>query len=141
MSGQLQLNSDRLLAFLAVAFVGVMLLLQLVFGALRGGNPTSYWITIWVATVLVVAMVIIALGRLQSSNTTLFGGTLAVLAILHAPLFLGMRFGLVDLPTMQTFDVVSRAILYPLLGIFGLLVFLRPFFRSLRLTSRKFRPV
>lgn len=135
MNWQSQLNADRPLALLVVVFVADMVLLQWMFGTLRGGSESLYWGIIWIATILVVAMVVVALGRLFSTTTTLLGGTLAVLAILHAPLFLGMRFGLVNLSTMQTFDVVSRAIMYPLLGLVAILVLLRPLYQNYRSVS------
>lgn len=134
---QTRLNSDGPLAVFALMFVGSWLLMAQVAGT---WTAEAYSALIWVANVLVFGTVAIALIRLYSSTTTILGGTLAILAILHAPLFLGMSMGLVDLPTMQTFDAVSRAIVYPLLGLLGLLVLLRPLFPSKQLSLRDERP-
>lgn len=134
---QNRLNSDRLLAVFALLFVGSWLLMVQVVGA---WTADTYSALIWVANVLVFGMVAIALLRLYSSDTTILGGTLAILAILHAPLFLGMSLGLVDLPTMQTFDVISRSTMYPLLGILGVGVLLRPLLPLNQPTSSSQRP-
>lgn len=83
---------------------------------------TPYWAIIWRATLLVVAMVGVALVPLFSTTTTILGGAFALLVFLDAPPFLGNRCRVVNLPTIQTFDIASRAITYPLLGIAAVLL-------------------
>ena len=127
-----KIDTDRTLAGVTVLFLATVLVMRWFFGlpSWDSGIALVYSVLTWLATLLVAGTVVLAVLRLASPDRTLSGGLLALAAIVHAPLFLGMRFGLVDLETMRTVGRLSQNVVYPVLGVLAVIVLVRPLFRQ-----------
>jgi hypothetical protein len=128
------INTDRTLAGVTALFVATILVMRWFFGLPSWDSNIAlvYSFLTWVATLLVVATVVLGVLRLMSTDRTLTGSLLALAALVHAPLFMGMRFGLVDIETMTTFGRISQAVMYPTLGVLAVVVLVRSVFRKQR---------
>ena len=128
------INTDRTLAGVTALFVATILVMRWFFGLPSWDSNIAlvYSLLTWVATLLIVGTVALGVLRLMSTDRTLTGSLLALAALVHAPLFMGMRFGLVDIETMTTFGRISQAVMYPTLGVLAVVVLVRSVFRKQR---------
>lgn len=129
---QSRLNRDRTLAVAALGFTVVIFAIRELFGIRRWTQEifTTWQILGWTATILVGCMVVLGVLRLVSSDRTIAGSLLAIVALLHAPLHAAMWFGLVEVDTMFRLARITRWGFYPLLAVLGIVVLVRPVFRG-----------
>lgn len=124
-------DSDQALAWVALTFASVMLVVE----GLFTGSPwrtdlfAGWQLLVWTATALVVAMVGFALHHLASGDRTVSGSALAVIALVHAPVHVVMVFGLLDAAATREVATLAAWVLYPLLALLSAVVVLRPVLR------------
>jgi hypothetical protein len=124
-------DSDQALAWVALTFASVMLVVE----GLFQGSPwradlfAGWQFLVWTATALVVAMAGFALHHLASGDRTVPGSLLALVALLHAPVHAVLVFGLADSTTTRELGALAAWALYPLLVFLSAVVILRPVLR------------
>ncbi len=123
-------NSDRTIAGLTLLFAATILMMRWVFGLPNWDATINqvYSLIMWFAMLLMVGTMLLAVRRLANPDRTPTGGVLALVRFIHAPNFLGMRFGLVELETMFMDGRVSQTGMYPALSVLAMIVLVRRFF-------------